>query len=113
MLVGFAKAEGADTEEMEAALTEGHFGLELRADGTCAMTSESKGKTESADGTWTLNDDGTQVTLKIADVSEATSSVGLSDKGDDMVLDVSKDGMTLSLEETQMGMTFGISFTRS
>ena len=71
MILSCAKAAGTSAEEMaemEAEIKGNNFSLDLRADGTCTMTTESKGEPHSTDGTWTLNEEGTAVTLQIAEV---------------------------------------------
>ena len=53
MALSFAKAGGADPktlEEMEAEIKNADFRLDLRADGTCTMTTVSEGESDAADG---------------------------------------------------------------
>ena len=104
---------GGDPDEVEAGMTGGKIAMELRGDGTCTMTKTADDNTELTDGTWTLNDEGTQITVHIAMDEEAAAEMGLpSGSGRDRVLDVSEDGKTLTFEETQLGRTVKTTFTR-
>ena len=54
-----------DPDEVEAAMTGVKIAMELRGDGTCTMTETADAKTRLTDGTWTLNDEGAQITVRV------------------------------------------------
>ena len=108
-----ASSMGADPDEVEARLTNSQISMALRDDGTCTLIGESDGRSESMEGKWTLNKEGTQVTIQFTGLEEKAADMGLpTGPNQDMVLNVSEDGKTLSLEDAQIGLTFGMTFTR-
>ncbi|MCH8991969.1 MAG: hypothetical protein IIA44_09515, partial [Acidobacteria bacterium] len=106
-----ASSFGGNPEEVEARIVDGKIGPELRGDGTCTMSGSSGGEGDSMDGTWTLNEEATQITLQLAEAEEKASEIGLPSAGENLVLDVSEDGKTLSFGGRQMGMAVGTAFT--
>ena len=56
---------------------------------------------DSKDGTWILNEDGTQITIQFAAPIEMAFEAGLPTTGECMLLYVSEDGLTLWLEGFQ------------
>lgn len=97
LMKSMAPQFGEDPSEMEAKLSNLQIGMELRGDGTCSMTNESDGKTDLTEGTWTLNEEGTQITVQLTEAKKKASALGMPTAGEDLVLDVSEDGKTLSI----------------
>ena len=109
----FAVQNGDDPDEVEAGMTGGTIAMELRGNGTCTMTKTADDKTELTHGTWTLNDDGTKITIHIVMDEDTAALMDLPNvPSRDRVLDVSEDGKTLTLEESQLGRTVITTFTR-
>ncbi len=109
----FALQSGDDPDEVEAGLTGTKIAMELRRDGTCTMTESADDEAELTDGTWFLNDEGTQITVRIPMDEEEAAARGLPrGAATDRVLDVSEDDKTLTFEQTQLGRTVTTTFTR-
>ena len=113
LMRSLALQNGMDPDEVEAAMTGGKIALELRDDGTCTMTRTEDDKTGLTNGTWTLNDEGTQITVHVVMDEETAAERGFeSAPSRDKVLDVSEDGKTLTLEETVLRRKVKTTFTR-
>ena len=109
----FALQSGDDPDEVEAILTSGAIGMELRENGLCTMTTTYDEDSALTHGTWTLNDEGTQITVRIPIDDETAEARGLpSGSGRLRVLDVSEDGKTLTYEEERLNRTVVTTFTR-
>ena len=113
LLKSLAIQNGDDPDEVEAGLTGGKLAMELRDDGTCTMIKTADDKTELTACTWTLNREGTQITVHVAMDEVAAGALDVpSGPGRDRVLDVSEDGKTLTLNETVLRRTVKTTFTR-
>ena len=113
LLKSYALQTGGNPDEVEAGLTEGKIAMELRGDGTCIMSTTTAGKTELTGCTWTLNDDGTQISVFIEMDEAVAEELDLpSGSGRLRELSVSEDGKTLTYEEHMLGKTLITTFTR-
>ncbi len=109
----FAIQRGSNPDDVEAAMTSGTLAMELRGNGSCTMTTTFDEDSALTDGTWTLNDEGTQITVRIPIDDETAEARDLpSGSGRLRVLDVSEDGKTLTYEEERLNRTVVTTFTR-
>lgn len=100
-----AAASGVDPDEFVADVLNAKMTLELKKDGVCIISSDLGGKTNSQNVTWSLNDEGTEITLKLANADGSTANANMmSGVNTDLVFVVSDDGKVLTSEGDQFGM---------
>ena len=93
---------GQDADQIIAELESVKTSMELRKDGVCIMTSDSVRGTTTQNLTWSLNDEGTEITL--TDINDATMP--------QLVLLVSRDGRELTFMDTGTGLNIKMTYTR-
>ncbi len=108
--------------EAENELRTATISLELATNGRYTMVTKSKQATESNTGTWKYDEKTGIATMNPPDVNAETvakmKAMGATDeqiaasRSQTMQCQVSKDGRTLTFEQTQMGMKNGITFTK-
>ena len=109
----FAMQGGDDPTEVEDAIINGTIALELHENGKCTMTNSLGDNSRSTTGTWTLNNEGTQITIHVERDEQTAAETGLPGGfGRDRVLDISNDGKTLTFEDTVLRRTVKTTFTR-
>ena len=109
----FAVQNGDDPDEVEAAIVNGEIALELRGNGTCTMTNTLGDDFRRTPGTWTLNDEGTQITVHVEMDEDTAEEAGLPGGfGRFRVLDIGADGRTLTFEDTILRRKVVTTFTR-
>lgn len=100
-----AAASGVDPDEFVADVLNANMTMELKKDGVCIITSDLGGETNTQNVTWSLNDEGTEITLKLADSEGSTANANMmSGVNTDLVFVVSDDGKVLTSEDDQFGM---------
>lgn len=108
MIRSFAEAAGEDPDDAIAKMLSPKMTMELKKDGVCTLVDSTGGASDSIDGTWSLSEDGTQITIVIEDAASANPMQG----DEDMVFVISDDGKVLTFKQEEMGMKFKMTFTR-
>jgi hypothetical protein len=116
MMDDMAKATGqkvtdADRKEMEKALNGAKDvkpTLDLKEDGTCVLSSEGAGRSETANGKWQLSEDKKSITVTV----QSTAASAAAPMNQDIVFIIGDDGKTMTFEDNQMGMKTKLTFTK-
>ncbi len=99
MMKGIAEASGNSIEDQ---MTSSDLVLILNDDGTYENAETDKGRTRSEFGTWTLSDNGKEVTLSVPNSTSGSQPGSAADDPYQMLtLFVSNDGQTLRLVEDE------------
>lgn len=113
LMKSFAEMGGEDADAVIADMQNAKISMELKKDGVCTMTAVAGGETHTNDATWSLNEEGNEITIKIADGEDSIASSNMMpDSNTDLVFAVSNGGKVLTFEQEQMGMKFKMTFTR-
>lgn len=110
MMKGAAEATGSSIEDQ---MNTSELVLILNSDGTYEQAKTDDGRTRSEFGSWTLSDDGKEVTLS---VPNSTSGSQPESAGDDpyhmLTMFVSDDGQRLRLIEEEGGYTMTLIYIK-
>ncbi|HXH59878.1 MAG TPA: hypothetical protein VNI20_00820 [Fimbriimonadaceae bacterium] len=108
-------------DKIEEDLTSGSISLELKKDMTYALVTSSKDRTDTTNGTWTLDKDGKNITLSAPKVTDADRKEGKAMGATDDMIDagnkplvcsIGEGGKTMTYSETQAGFTVSVTFTK-
>ena len=113
----------AERGKVEQDIKDTKIELDLKKDRTYTITTTASGKTDSQNGTWTLDKEGKTVTLSAPKLSEdakskakaagATDAMIQEGEGKSMAYTVSTDKRTLTHTEEQMGMSITMTFSKA
>ena len=106
-----AAMAGENADEMIANMQNATSSMELKKGGVCIITSEFAGVQKTEKLTWSVNDDGTEISIEM---EETEGSAAMEDMmpgyTDALVYAVSDDGKVLTSEDNQFRMK--ITYTR-
>ena len=108
MIRSIAEGAGDDPDDAIAEMLSPKITMELKKDGVCTLVDLTGGASDSIDGTWSLSEDGTEITIVIEDAASANAMQG----DEDMVFVISDDGKVLTFKQEEMGVKFKMTFTR-
>lgn len=108
MIRSIAERAGDDPDNAIAEMMSPKMTMELKKDGVCTLVDSTGGVSDSIDGTWSLSEDGTEITIVIEDAASANAMQG----DEDMVFVISDDGKVLTFKQEEMGVEFKMTFTR-